>query len=85
MLSPFLEGIYYLMFTTFARLCHVSAFSAPLLTFIHPGFFNTTYGFGPGIGGLCYLGLGMGFLIATVFGAKFADGVYAKVCPVFFL
>ncbi|KAF9553106.1 multidrug resistance protein 4 [Agrocybe pediades] len=42
-------------------------------------FFNTTYGFSPGIGGLVYLGLGIGFFSATVFGAKFADGVYKKL------
>lgn len=42
-------------------------------------FFSTTYGFGPGIGGLCYLGLGIGFFLATLFGAKFADEVYLRV------
>jgi multidrug resistance protein len=39
-------------------------------------FFSETYGFSPGIGGLAYLGLGIGFFLATIFGAKFADGVY---------
>ncbi|KAF9482341.1 multidrug resistance protein 4 [Pholiota conissans] len=39
-------------------------------------FFSKTYGFGPGIGGLTYLGLGLGFIIATLFGAKFADKLY---------
>jgi len=39
-------------------------------------FFATTYGFKPGVGGLAYLGLGLGFAIATIFGAKFADGIY---------
>ncbi|KAF8966604.1 multidrug resistance protein 4 [Flammula alnicola] len=39
-------------------------------------FFSTTYGFRPGVGGLAYLGLGFGFLLATIFGAKFADRVY---------
>ncbi|KAF5381256.1 hypothetical protein D9615_008392 [Tricholomella constricta] len=39
-------------------------------------FFSQTYGFGPGIGGLAYLGLGIGFFIATFAGAKFADKVY---------
>ncbi|KAF8170790.1 multidrug resistance protein 4 [Pholiota molesta] len=39
-------------------------------------FFSETYGFGPGIGGLTYLGLGLGFIIATLFGAKFADQLY---------
>ncbi|KJA21402.1 hypothetical protein HYPSUDRAFT_140645, partial [Hypholoma sublateritium FD-334 SS-4] len=39
-------------------------------------FFSSTYGFQPGVGGLAYLGLGFGFVLATIFGAKFADRVY---------
>ncbi|KAF8068729.1 major facilitator superfamily domain-containing protein [Lyophyllum atratum] len=39
-------------------------------------FFRVTYGFGPGIGGLAYVGLGIGFFLATLFGAKTADQVY---------
>ncbi|PPQ99251.1 hypothetical protein CVT24_009296 [Panaeolus cyanescens] len=39
-------------------------------------FFATTYGFRPGVGGLAYLGLGVGFAIATVVGAKSADQIY---------
>ncbi|KAF5381298.1 hypothetical protein D9615_008391 [Tricholomella constricta] len=38
--------------------------------------FRSTYGFKTGVGGLAYLGLGMGFFLATVFGAKTADQVY---------
>ncbi|KAF8967302.1 multidrug resistance protein 4 [Flammula alnicola] len=39
-------------------------------------FFSTTYGFRAGVGGLAYLGLGFGFLAATIFGAKFANEIY---------
>ncbi|KAF9009997.1 major facilitator superfamily domain-containing protein [Cyathus striatus] len=39
-------------------------------------FFSTTYHFRPGVGGLAYLGLGIGFFAATIFGAKVADKVY---------
>ncbi|KAG6830106.1 hypothetical protein H0H92_002155 [Tricholoma furcatifolium] len=39
-------------------------------------FFAETYGFGAGIGGLTYLGLGVGFFIATIIGAKFSDKIY---------
>ncbi|KAK7437926.1 hypothetical protein VKT23_018361 [Stygiomarasmius scandens] len=41
-----------------------------------PQIFNETYGFGVGVGGLVYLGLGIGFLLATWVGAKWADQVY---------
>ncbi|KAG5650905.1 hypothetical protein H0H81_010579, partial [Sphagnurus paluster] len=41
-------------------------------------FFHKTYGFGPGIGGLAYLGLGIGFFLATIFGAKTADQLADK-------
>ncbi len=44
-----------------------------------PAFFGKTYHFGPGIGGLAYLGLGVGFILATIFGAKIADGIYKYV------
>ncbi|KAI3619652.1 mfs multidrug [Moniliophthora roreri] len=40
--------------------------------------FHNTYGFGAGIGGLVYLGLGTGFLLATYFGADVADKMYQK-------
>ncbi|KAJ8503481.1 hypothetical protein ONZ45_g10830 [Pleurotus djamor] len=42
-------------------------------------FFSSTYGFRPGVAGLAYLGLGIGFIIASLFGAKFSDQVYAKL------
>ncbi|KXN82226.1 hypothetical protein AN958_02917 [Leucoagaricus sp. SymC.cos] len=42
-------------------------------------FFSSTYGFSAGIGGLAYLGLGVGFIAATLFGGKFADQIYAYV------
>ncbi|KAF8623729.1 hypothetical protein AX15_006231 [Amanita polypyramis BW_CC] len=39
-------------------------------------FFQKTYSFEVGTGGLAYLGLGTGFLLATIFSAKAASGVY---------
>ena len=42
--------------------------------------FTGIYGFSVGIGGLAYIGLGVGFMSATIFGAYFADRVYASVC-----
>ncbi|KAJ7118564.1 major facilitator superfamily domain-containing protein [Mycena crocata] len=38
--------------------------------------FKDTYGFNTGIGGLTYIGLGVGFLLATGFSAKSANEVY---------
>lgn len=42
-------------------------------------FFAKTYGFKAGVGGLAYLGLGVGFLLATAVGAKVGNGIYLKV------
>ncbi|KAF7433191.1 hypothetical protein PC9H_005140 [Pleurotus ostreatus] len=42
-------------------------------------FFKEAYNFSPGIGGLCYLGLGIGFFIATMFGARIGDQIYASL------
>lgn len=42
-------------------------------------FFGQTYHFNAGVGGLTYLGLGVGLLLATIFGAKSADGIYKYV------
>ena len=44
-----------------------------------PRFFGQTYHLKAGISGLAYLGLGVGFFLATIFGAKFADSMYKHV------
>lgn len=41
--------------------------------------FQSTYGFSTGVGGLAYLGLGIGFLLASFSSAKFTDGIYKYV------
>lgn len=43
-------------------------------------FFAETYGFKAGVGGLAYLGLGIGFILATGVGAKLGGSIYDKVC-----
>ncbi|KAJ6595852.1 major facilitator superfamily domain-containing protein [Mycena vulgaris] len=43
------------------------------------GFFTTTYGFSIGISGLMYGGLGVGFLLATAFGARFSNMLYNRL------
>lgn len=42
-------------------------------------FYTATYGFGPGIDGLTFLGLGIGFFSATLFGARFSNQIYIHV------
>jgi hypothetical protein len=42
-------------------------------------FFQSTYGFSPGVGGLVYLGLGVGFFLSSFSTAKFADRIYKYV------
>ncbi|KAH8916555.1 multidrug resistance protein 4 [Atractiella rhizophila] len=42
-------------------------------------FFAETYGFKAGVGGLTYLGLGVGFFSAAIFGSKTADQIYNKL------
>lgn len=43
---------------------------------VYTDLFHETYGFSAGIGGLAYLGLGIGFFVSTIFGAKWADAAY---------
>ncbi|KAJ7108531.1 major facilitator superfamily domain-containing protein [Mycena epipterygia] len=40
------------------------------------GLYTTTYGFSAGIGGLMYGGLGVGFVLATMTGARFSNRLY---------
>jgi hypothetical protein len=44
-----------------------------------PDLFSNIYHFSTGIGGLAYIGLGAGFISATVFGAKISNKSYTKV------
>ncbi|KAH9899742.1 multidrug resistance protein 4 [Cubamyces lactineus] len=50
-----------------------------LMFAVFPDIFTGIYGFSIGIGGLAYIGLGVGFFSATLFGAYFADQVYAHL------
>jgi len=45
-----------------------------------PDIFPEVYGFSAGVTGLMYLGFGIGFFVATIFGATFANTVYLRVC-----
>ena len=67
------------MFATFASTSFLLCDRDVVLKCFSIGFFKEAYGFGPGIGGLVYLGLGTGFVVSTLFGAKIANDVYKKV------
>jgi len=41
--------------------------------------FSTVYGFKPGVGGLAYIGLGVGFLGSTFVGARLGNAIYAHL------
>lgn len=41
--------------------------------------FATVYHFSVDIAGLAYLGLGFGFLVAALFGARISDQIYHRV------
>lgn len=41
--------------------------------------FAKIYHFSVGVSGLAYIGLGLGFFLATVFGAKISDQIYLGV------
>lgn len=47
--------------------------------------FTEVYHFSVGISGLAYLGLGVGFIIASVFSAKMSSQIYRRVRAWFLL
>ncbi|KAG0709504.1 multidrug resistance protein 4 [Suillus ampliporus] len=44
-----------------------------------PELFSTVYHFDTGIGGLTYIGLGLGFVASSVFGARVSDKIYTHL------
>ncbi|KAL1742827.1 major facilitator superfamily domain-containing protein [Schizophyllum fasciatum] len=47
-----------------------------------PELFSTTYGFDAGTNGLVYIGLGVGFFLSTIVGAKLGNRLYNHVRPI---
>ena len=72
-------GIYYLMFATFPGKSPCSIQKDRTKMTVYIDLFSNVYHFSAGVSGLCYIGLGLGFLSATIFGASFADRVYLTV------
>lgn len=79
MLVSRMYGIYYLMFATFPREYHSTINIYITNSSILAELFSEVYGFSTGTGGLAYLGLGIGFMLATVFGASISDKIYAHL------
>jgi uncharacterized membrane protein YwaF len=48
-----------------------------------PTLFSVTYGWGPGISGLAFLGPGIGFMTATIIGARLLSKLYVTVRKLF--
>jgi hypothetical protein len=44
-----------------------------------PGLFSEVYHFSSGIGGLAYIGPGIGYLLAALFGAQISSKIYSAV------
>jgi hypothetical protein len=77
-LHPY-PGILYLLFSTFP-----GTFSSPRSTQIADfqlEIFNHIYGFNPGVGGLAYVGIGIGL---SLFGAKIAAQFFDQVKKAFY-
>ncbi|KAI4524078.1 major facilitator superfamily domain-containing protein [Schizophyllum commune] len=51
-----------------------------LMFAVFASFFQETYGFSTGAGGLCYLGLGVGFFVSTAVSSRFGDQIYNTLC-----
>jgi hypothetical protein len=51
----------------------------PFLTSIFVDLFANVYGFCVGIGGLGYIGIGLGFVLSALIGAHYMDILYAYV------
>ena len=68
------------MFSTFAGKLHQLTPNVTTTNqILSSALFSETYGFKPGTIGLTYVGVGVGFLLASLFGAKTADQIYKHV------
>lgn len=72
-------GIFYLMFATFAGMSISFFFSLTIDKLPPQDIFFNTYHFSTGIGGLAYIGLGVGLFFAFLFGSHGADKIYKHV------
>ena len=54
--------------------------TSSIINSLRPDLFTEVYHFNTGESGLAYLGVGVGFLAATLFGVKVSDKIYLHVC-----
>jgi MFS family permease len=74
----FMYGCYYLMVSsTDVLLALLSHWPFQFATF--PELYSNIYGFNSGTGGLAYIAIGLGFLLATLVGARLGNVMYKKV------
>lgn len=52
----------------------------PITDSLRAALFSDVYHFSIGMGGLAYIGLGLGFLLSAIVGAKLSDRIYVYVC-----
>lgn len=69
-----------MLFTTFPGKIIPGQHSGTIINNFYIDLFANVYHFSIGIGGLTYIGVGFGFVVATVFGAKLSDKIYIYVC-----
>ena len=68
------------MFATFpSKIVLLRHFIRTATNSLNSAIFSDVYHFRSGMAGLAYIGLGMGYVIATVFGAKLCDKIYIYV------
>jgi len=52
----------------------------PITNSLRAALFSDVYHFSIGMGGLAYIGLGLGFLLSAIVGAKVSNQIYVYVC-----
>jgi hypothetical protein len=67
------------MFATFPGKSYLPVIIT-IINRLYPALFSEVYHFNTGMSGLAYIGIGFGFVSATVFGVKLSDKMYIYVC-----
>ncbi|KEP46436.1 putative MFS multidrug transporter, partial [Rhizoctonia solani 123E] len=68
-----------LQLLTRSLICFSLSLYMAIMFVTFPTLFASVYGWGPGIAGLAYLGLGVGFMFAAVIGSRLMNVLYLKL------